>query len=106
MNARVPVPYTTKSGHVVICKDSYDKWLADFKIAQQMRDECEVQTWAKKWWGEMDWKLRNCLLFMVCGDMSERYQGVMWSSIPLQVREDLMLCGRTIERSFRGAPWR
>ena len=104
--AKGVVPYKTNSGHVVKCKDSHAKWFADFKRAQQLRDESEAQTWAKKWWGAMDWNLRNCLLAMVCGDMGERYHGVLWSSIPLNVREDLMLCGRTIERTFRGAPWR
>jgi hypothetical protein len=102
----VSAKYVTKSGAVVECRESFKRWFDDFKKAQEFREETEAQTWAKKWWEGLDWNLRNCLLFMVCGDASERYIGVLWSSIPLQVRDDLMLCGRTIERSFRGAPWR
>ena len=82
------------------------QWIHDFLEAENFRQENISTTWASIWWGAMDSNLRNALLFMVCGEMGERYQLCVWATIPDPVRDDLMLLGRTIERSFRGAPWR
>ena len=85
---------------------NFNQWAKDFKEAANFRRENEATTWAVKWWGDMDIRLKHTMLYMVCGDFGERYHHALWKSIPDNVRDDLMLLGRTIERGFRGAPWR
>ena len=87
-------------------KQTFDAWAFKLIEVKQFQAENEATTWARKWWAGMDRQLQNFMLFSVCGDMGTRYHGAAWSALPVEVRDDVMLLGRTIERSFRGAPWR
>lgn len=76
------------------------------RAVYDFREKNEAQTWARKWWVEMDSSFKNCLLYMVCGDQWARWEGALWASFPVNLQDDLMRLVRTLERSMRGAPWR
>lgn len=87
-------------------KQAFNEYYERTKAAQEFRARHAAKTWAATWWAGLDYMLKNCLMGMIVGDEWRRYEGCNWSALPEPLREDLMLLGRTIERSFRGAPWR